>query len=113
MKRIAVLGSTGSIGTQTLDVYLLNDHRIFPLESLSCGEDISVLRDIGTAGEDDVGGRFAYTGRGVHIAAMHTHRLLFDHLATEDMLTDDAVGRGEVEDDLCSLNSQLRRRRQR
>lgn len=44
MKRIAVLGSTGSIGRQTLD--LIAGHRDrFTLTALSCGKNIRLLRE--------------------------------------------------------------------
>ena len=102
-----------AVGTQTLNVELLNNHRIIPLEALAGGQDISVFCDIGTAGEHHIGCRFAHTRRGIDIAAMHTRTLLLDHLAAENMLADNTVGTRQVEDNLCSLNSQLRRWRQR
>ena len=43
MKKIAVLGSTGSIGTQTLDV--IRQYRsIFEVTALACGHNVSLLR---------------------------------------------------------------------
>ena len=107
------VGITLTVGTQTLDIQLLDNHRIFPLEPFAGGQNISVLRNIGATGENNIGSRFADAGRRINIPAMHTRALLFDHLFAENMLADDAVGRGEVEDDLRSLNSQLGGRRQR
>ena len=45
MKRVSILGATGSIGTQTLDVIRLNRDK-FTLEAISVGENIDVLRKI-------------------------------------------------------------------
>ena len=42
MKRIAVLGSTGSIGTQTLDVVRLHPERL-EVTALGCGSNIELL----------------------------------------------------------------------
>ena len=42
MKKIAVLGSTGSIGTQTLDVIKQNPDK-FELTALSCGHNIGLF----------------------------------------------------------------------
>lgn len=44
MRRLAVLGSTGSIGTQTLEV-ARNNPEDFEVVSLSCGSDIKTLYD--------------------------------------------------------------------
>ena len=44
MKKIAVLGSTGSIGTQALDVAERFPEE-FCIEALSCGHNISLLRE--------------------------------------------------------------------
>ena len=44
---------------------------------------------------------------------MDARTLLGDHLATESMLAYQTVAGREVEDDLCPLDSQLGRRRQR
>ena len=44
MKRISVLGSTGSIGTQALDVIKNNSDR-FRVAALSCARRIDMLRD--------------------------------------------------------------------
>ncbi|MGI6204769.1 MAG: 1-deoxy-D-xylulose-5-phosphate reductoisomerase [Anaerovoracaceae bacterium] len=44
MKKIVILGSTGSIGTQALDVIRKNRDR-FSVRALSCGHNISRLRD--------------------------------------------------------------------
>lgn len=41
MKKISILGSTGSIGTQTLDV--VRQHQDFEVVALSCGENINLL----------------------------------------------------------------------
>ncbi len=43
MKRVAVLGSTGSIGTQTLDVIAKNP-RSFCVEALTCGHNIEEFK---------------------------------------------------------------------
>lgn len=43
MKKIAILGSTGSIGTQALDIIKRNTDR-FAVTALSCGENIDLLR---------------------------------------------------------------------
>ncbi|GAK07557.1 1-deoxy-D-xylulose-5-phosphate reductoisomerase [Geomicrobium sp. JCM 19038] len=44
MKRVAIIGSTGSIGTQTLDV--IREHRDqFTVELLACGRNISLLKE--------------------------------------------------------------------
>lgn len=45
MKRVSILGATGSIGTQTLDVIRLNRDK-FMLEAISVGENIDSLRKI-------------------------------------------------------------------
>lgn len=42
MKKIAILGSTGSIGTQTLDVVSAHPDR-FAVKALACGRNISLL----------------------------------------------------------------------
>ena len=42
------------IGTQPLHVYLLDDHRVGTLETLSCRQDISIFSDIRTTGEDNI-----------------------------------------------------------
>ena len=44
MKRIAVLGSTGSIGTQTLDVAAFHPER-FRVEALAAGSNIELLAE--------------------------------------------------------------------
>lgn len=44
MKNIAILGSTGSIGTQTLDVISQHSDR-FKVTSLSCGRNIKLLEE--------------------------------------------------------------------
>ena len=44
MRKIAVLGSTGSIGTQTLDVVRANPDRL-SVGALSCGRNIRLLED--------------------------------------------------------------------
>ena len=44
MKKVAVLGSTGSIGTQTLDIINANRDR-FSVAVLSCGSKINLLRE--------------------------------------------------------------------
>ena len=44
MKKIAVLGSTGSIGTQTLDVIKQNPDK-FTVTALSCGHNIKVFEE--------------------------------------------------------------------
>ena len=44
MKRIAILGSTGSIGTQTLDVVKNNPDR-FRVAALTCGSNASRLAE--------------------------------------------------------------------
>ena len=44
MKRISVLGSTGSIGTQALDVIKNNSDR-FRVAALSCARRIDMLRE--------------------------------------------------------------------
>ena len=41
MKKISVLGSTGSIGTQTLDV--VREHNDIEIVSLSCGRNIELI----------------------------------------------------------------------
>ena len=43
-KRIAVLGSTGSIGTQTLDIIKRNPDR-FKVAALTCGRNVNLLID--------------------------------------------------------------------
>ena len=43
MKKISVLGSTGSIGTQTLDVIRQYRDR-FEVTALTCGHNVSLLR---------------------------------------------------------------------
>ena len=40
---ISILGSTGSIGTQTLDV--VREHPEFKVTSLSCGRNIKLLEE--------------------------------------------------------------------
>ncbi|QGR00118.1 1-deoxy-D-xylulose-5-phosphate reductoisomerase [Paenibacillus psychroresistens] len=42
MKRISILGSTGSIGTQTLDV-IAHDRESYQVEALSAGSNVSLL----------------------------------------------------------------------
>ena len=42
MKKIAILGSTGSIGTQSLDVIRQHPER-FQVEALTCGRNIASL----------------------------------------------------------------------
>ena len=42
MKHLTVLGSTGSIGTQTLDVIRMHPDRLC-VEALGCGRNIRVL----------------------------------------------------------------------
>jgi 1-deoxy-D-xylulose-5-phosphate reductoisomerase len=42
MKKISILGSTGSIGTQTLDV-IAHDHENYSVEGLSAGSNLSLL----------------------------------------------------------------------
>ena len=44
MKRIAILGSTGSIGTQALDVISRNPES-FPVSALPCGRNVSLFRE--------------------------------------------------------------------
>ena len=44
MKRIAILGSTGSIGTQALDVISRNPER-FTVSALTCGRNVSLFRE--------------------------------------------------------------------
>lgn len=44
MKKISVLGSTGSIGTQALDVIEKNPE-LFQVESLTCGKNINLFRE--------------------------------------------------------------------
>ncbi|HCR41562.1 MAG TPA: 1-deoxy-D-xylulose-5-phosphate reductoisomerase, partial [Lachnospiraceae bacterium] len=41
MKKIAVLGSTGSIGTQTLDI--VREHRELKITALAAGSNIDLL----------------------------------------------------------------------
>ena len=41
MKKISVLGSTGSIGTQTLDV--VREHGDMKIVALSCGKNLTLL----------------------------------------------------------------------
>ncbi len=43
MKKIAILGSTGSIGTQTLDV-IRTHHEEFSVSALTCGRNIDLFR---------------------------------------------------------------------
>lgn len=43
-KKVAVLGSTGSIGTQTLDIIRRNPDR-FKVEALTCGQNVNLLID--------------------------------------------------------------------
>lgn len=45
MKNISILGATGSIGIQSLDVIKNNPHK-FKLNSISIGENITKLREI-------------------------------------------------------------------
>lgn len=42
MKKVAILGSTGSIGTQTLDV-IRNNRDMFTVTALTCGDNIDLL----------------------------------------------------------------------
>ena len=52
-KRIAVLGSTGSIGTQTLDIIHRNPDR-FRVTALTCGQNVNMLIDqIASFSEED------------------------------------------------------------
>lgn len=52
-KKIAVLGSTGSIGTQTLDIIKRNPDR-FKVTALTCGQNVNMLIDqIGSFPEED------------------------------------------------------------
>lgn len=44
MKKIAILGSTGSIGTQTLEV-IRNNRERFSVEALTCGSNKELLRE--------------------------------------------------------------------
>jgi 1-deoxy-D-xylulose-5-phosphate reductoisomerase len=44
MKRIAILGSTGSIGTQTLDV-IANDPELYQIEALAAGHNVALLAE--------------------------------------------------------------------
>jgi 1-deoxy-D-xylulose-5-phosphate reductoisomerase len=44
MKRIAILGSTGSIGTQTLDV-IANDPERYQVEALAAGHNVALLAE--------------------------------------------------------------------
>ena len=41
MKKISILGSTGSIGTQTLDV--IREHGDMQVVALSCGRNLSLI----------------------------------------------------------------------
>ena len=41
MKKISILGSTGSIGTQTLDV--VREHGDMQVVALSCGRNLSLI----------------------------------------------------------------------
>ncbi len=43
MRKIAILGSTGSIGTQTLSV--IEEHRDFEVTALACGSNITLLEE--------------------------------------------------------------------
>ena len=101
------------VGTQTFYINLLNNHRIFPLESFADGQYITILCDIGTTGEYHIRCGLTDSGRSVNISAMNTRRLLLDHLFTEDVFADDTIRTGEVENQLRSLYRQLRGRRQR
>ena len=100
-----------AVGTQTLDIYLLDIHRALTLETLALAKHRAVLGDVGTAGENDICRGLAYTRRSVYIAAMNTGTLLCDHLTTESVLANDAVAARQVKDQLRALNGQLGRRR--
>ena len=43
MKKISILGSTGSIGTQTLDV--IREHGDMQVVALSCGRNLSLIEN--------------------------------------------------------------------
>ena len=107
------IGVSLPVGTQPLYVYLLDRHRTDSLKPLALAEHLAVLGDIRTAGEDHIRRRFAYARRSIDVSAMHARTLLGDHLAAESVLPYQTVTARQIEDDLCSLNSQLRRRRQR
>ena len=59
---LSEIGIALTIGAETLDIEFLDNHSALTLETLTLAEHFSVLGDIGTAGENDVGSRFAYAG---------------------------------------------------
>lgn len=86
MKRITILGSTGSIGTQSLDVISRNKEK-FEIAALTCGKNINLFRkqleeflpDFGVCSEKDDAERlsaefpnikFLWGERGIEEAAM-------------------------------------------
>ncbi|GAC1418657.1 MAG: hypothetical protein NVSMB57_13260 [Actinomycetota bacterium] len=77
-KRLAILGSTGSIGTQTLDVVRKHSDR-FEVIALVAGSNAELLasqRDefgakLAVLGARDVGGRFATGDEAILEAATH------------------------------------------
>ena len=102
-----------SVSPQALDIYLLNHHRVATQEPFAFLQHLAILSDIRAAREHHVGCRFAYAGRSVDIPAMHTCRLLGDHLPTKSVLAHKTVTAREVENQLCTLYRQLRGRRKR
>ncbi len=44
MKRISVLGSTGSIGTQTIEV-IKNNRELFSLEAVAANSSVDILEE--------------------------------------------------------------------
>ena len=55
------IGISLTIRTKTFDIYLLNDHRIVPLESFAHGQNITVLRDIRTTRENHISRGLTYS----------------------------------------------------
>ena len=77
-KRLAILGSTGSIGTQTLDVVRMN-RDLFQVSALTCGKNIDLLKKqieefspsfvVTESPEDAQSLREAFTGESITFAS--------------------------------------------
>ena len=58
---VCEIGVTLAVYAQTLHINLGDNHATLHLETVAYLQHISVLRYIGTAGENDICGGFAYT----------------------------------------------------
>ena len=85
------VGITLTVGTKSLNINLLDNHRRGTLETLPLTEQVPVLCDISGPRIDHIGGTLSHARRGIDIAAMDACRLLGNHLASESILTHNAV----------------------